>query len=403
MNIHKQNTVGEIVRQNFKTATIFESKGIDFCCGGNITLEEACTAENLNIDDFIQELQQELHVADSESTYLDSLPVTALCDYIVNRHHAFVRKQIPDIRQKMEKLCRVYGANHPELFEVQAEFNQAAINLTQHLKQEEEKYFPYISRLENRNLPKSDDMITIEQLRKEHQAEGDRFFRIAHLTKNYLVPADACATYRVTYELLKEFEQDLHQHVHLENNMLFIKAETLENNNQVTDITQTLKDEHQNILRVMRLAEQQCQIIEKGEQTDVDFFTKLFDFIAVYVDKFHHGKEEDILFEAMLNNEEHLHCNPVPVMLYEHDSGRGFLKEMCEALAENKPEELCLATRGYIDLLSNHIYKEDNVLYPMAEEAIGAAEKKSINDRYQQAEKRINAAFDIDNLTKFGQ
>ncbi|MFV0289493.1 MAG: hemerythrin domain-containing protein [Mangrovibacterium sp.] len=169
------------------------------------------------------------------------------------------------------------------------------------------------------------------------------------------------------------------------------------------DITQTLKDEHQNILRVMQLAEFQCADIEAGKPIDEPFFNELFDFIAHYVDKFHHAKEEDILFESMLRNEGHLHCNPVPVMLYEHNQGRDFLKEMRDALSRMHAEELIMATRSYIDLLSNHIFKEDQVLYPMAEDAIADDEKRRINEAYQKAEQHVKASFDIDKLEVFGR
>ncbi len=168
------------------------------------------------------------------------------------------------------------------------------------------------------------------------------------------------------------------------------------------DITQTLMNEHQNILRVMRLVEQECSAINKGKAINADFFSELFDFIAIYVDKFHHGKEEDILFDAMVKNAENLHCNPVPVMLHEHDSGRYFLSEMRKALTLNDAEKLISASYNYIELLSNHIYKEDNVLYPMAEEALSLADKQSINQQYQQAEARVSSAFNIEALKEFG-
>ncbi|MFV0554652.1 MAG: hemerythrin domain-containing protein [Mangrovibacterium sp.] len=170
----------------------------------------------------------------------------------------------------------------------------------------------------------------------------------------------------------------------------------------MTDITQTLKDEHQNILRVLQVAEQKCTDMEHGKAIDSDFFLRLFDFISIYADKFHHAKEEDVLFKAMLENAQHLHCNPVPVMLYEHDEGRKFLQEMRHALAQNQKQELLFATRCYIDLLSNHIYKEDQVLYPMAEEAISEEEKQLVNQQYAESEKRVKAAFDVEELLNWG-
>lgn len=228
MPIDKKQTIGEVVRQNFRTAPLFESKGIDFCCGGNISIEDACKQVQLNADELIDELEKTLKVKDSESDYLDSLSLTELCEYIIGRHHQFIRKQVPVIQEKLEKLCRVHGENHAELFEISQEFEQAAQNLALHLVKEEEHYFPYIKWLETPTETKPTCEVSINQLREEHQAEGDRFFRIAHLTNNYQAPADGCATYTVSFEMLREFEQDLHRHVHLENNMLFVKAAELE-------------------------------------------------------------------------------------------------------------------------------------------------------------------------------
>jgi len=150
------------------------------------------------------------------------------------------------------------------------------------------------------------------------------------------------------------------------------------------NITQVLSDEHQVILKVIDAALKECAEIENGKELKVEFFNKLLDFIKNYADKFHHAKEEDILFKVMLENVECLHCNPIPVMLHEHDEGREFVKGMEQSISENNSEKLIENVRGYCVLLQNHIYKEDNVLYPMAEEALSEEQKEEVLNSYNE-------------------
>lgn len=166
------------------------------------------------------------------------------------------------------------------------------------------------------------------------------------------------------------------------------------------NITQILSDEHQTILKVIDAALNECSEIENGKPLKVEFFQKTIDFIKNYADKFHHAKEEDILFTAMLENIENLHCNPIPVMLHEHDEGREFVKGMEQGISENDTDKLIKNARGYSALLQNHIYKEDNVLYPMAEEALSDEQKEIVNQKYHEVELRLNAEMDF-NALKF--
>jgi len=129
----------------------------------------------------------------------------------------------------------VHGENHPELFEVNASFNEAAGNLAAHMQKEELILFPYIRNMEQQILKREPAPAiagkaaeTIAEMESEHQVEGDRFMKISEITGNYAVPADGCSTYAVTYKTLQEFENDLHRHIHLENNILFPKAIELE-------------------------------------------------------------------------------------------------------------------------------------------------------------------------------
>jgi hemerythrin-like domain-containing protein len=164
------------------------------------------------------------------------------------------------------------------------------------------------------------------------------------------------------------------------------------------NITQILSDEHQTILKVIDAALKECTEIENGKALEIEFFQKTIDFIKNYADKFHHAKEEDILFKAMLENIENLHCNPIPVMLHEHDEGREFVKGMEQGISESNTEKLIENARGYCMLLQNHIYKEDNVLYPMAEEALTDEQKDLVNQKYHEVEIKLNAEMDIDAL-----
>jgi regulator of cell morphogenesis and NO signaling len=235
MNITTETNVGEIVRHNFSTARIFESYQIDFCCGGNISVSEAAKARGIDADQLLREVSSQLVEKDEDSIMIESLTLTGLSEYIVRKHHSYVNETVPFLQQKLQKLCDVHGENHPELFGVNESFNEAAGNLAAHMKKEELILFPYIrnteqSLFEGKTTPavpgKAAEIIA--GMEQEHQAEGDRFMRIADITANYTVPADGCSTYEVTFKTLREFENDLHRHIHLENNILFPKALELE-------------------------------------------------------------------------------------------------------------------------------------------------------------------------------
>ena len=235
MEINTKTKVGEIVRQNFSTARIFEAKNIDFCCGGNISLAVAAEKEGVDTGKLLAELNSALQKKDKDSDYIESLSLAGLCDYIVKNHHTYVNDAMPFLQLKLQKLCDVHGENHPELHEVQASFLEAAANLPAHMKKEELVLFPHIRQLEKYRIeggiqPKNIGLASsaINQMEAEHQVEGERFMRLAEITNNYEVPPDGCNTFEVTYKTLEEFEKDLHRHIHLENNVLFPKPITLE-------------------------------------------------------------------------------------------------------------------------------------------------------------------------------
>lgn len=166
------------------------------------------------------------------------------------------------------------------------------------------------------------------------------------------------------------------------------------------NITIELSREHQNILKVIDLVLDECTKIENGKSLKYGFFEDVVLFIRKYADGYHHAKEEDVLFKAMLSNLHNMHCNPIPVMLNEHDAGRNYVKGMVTALEDNNKEELLLSARGYCYLLQNHIYKEDNVLYPMAEEALDEQQKNEVENSYLRISLNDFIDSDIESFIK---
>ncbi len=152
-----------------------------------------------------------------------------------------------------------------------------------------------------------------------------------------------------------------------------------------------LKKEHQDILAVIKALEMECSSIAAGGKINKSFFQQAIYFIRNYADKFHHAKEEDILFFELCKDQtqEKMHCNPVQQMLVEHDSGRQFVKAMEEGLENNDKNRLMENARGYANLLREHIFKEDNILYPMADEVLDKAEQERIKKRFAEAEAKL--------------
>ena len=238
MKISPETPVGEVVKFNFKTASVFQENNIDFCCGGNKTISEACKNTGVDSNRLIVQLQAAAIQSDADSQYLNSLSLEELSTYIVKRHHNYVRESIPPLKRNLEKICQVHGAQHSELFEVNRLFTESAGELTMHLQKEELMLFPFIAKMElafrngaaRPQSPFGPVSNPISMMVAEHQQEGDRFDQISELTTNYKVPEDACVTYELTLTQLRDFENDLHRHIHLENNILFPKAIEIDKN-----------------------------------------------------------------------------------------------------------------------------------------------------------------------------
>ncbi|WKK57556.1 iron-sulfur cluster repair di-iron protein [Sphingobacterium sp. BN32] len=228
--------IGDIVAKNFHAAAVFSKYGLDFCCGGGKSVQEAATKKSVDLEKLTEELKAVL--SEPNETHIDyaAWPADLLASYIEKTHHRYVREKAPVILAYLNKLCQVHGSRHPELLEVNRLFQECAKELLQHLLKEERILFPYIVQMINSEIdhtqlaaaPFGSIENPIHMMEHEHDAEGERFEKIAKLTDNYAVPADGCSTYRVTYEMLKEFEDDLHKHIHLENNILFPKSIALQ-------------------------------------------------------------------------------------------------------------------------------------------------------------------------------
>jgi regulator of cell morphogenesis and NO signaling len=236
METLEQITIGEYVAKDFRTAALFSKYGIDFCCNGNRSIEEACQKKAVTADILLQEIETVLSSKSDSGIDYNAWPIDLLADYIEKKHHRYVSEKTPVLLQFLDKLSRVHGAKHPELLLINELFKGCAGELAQHMKKEELILFPFIKKLVHATL--SDELIElphfetiqnpIAMMMHEHDAEGVRFRKIAELSNNYTPPADGCNTYKVTFAMLEEFEQDLHKHIHLENNILFPKAAKLE-------------------------------------------------------------------------------------------------------------------------------------------------------------------------------
>jgi regulator of cell morphogenesis and NO signaling len=229
-------TIGEIVAADFRTAAVFENHGIDFCCGGKVALAATCTEKGLDLDAITRELAAVQNQAVERSQNYSSWSLPFLADYIVNTHHVYLKENDDQIAAYAQKIATVHGAHHPEVIRIAAIFKKIATDMVGHLKEEEEVFFPALKRADAARTagtaPDESDRETIRdslvRLEREHEEIGDAIHEIRHLAKGYAIPDDVCNTFMLTYRKLNEFEEDLHKHVHLENNILFPKARSFE-------------------------------------------------------------------------------------------------------------------------------------------------------------------------------
>jgi len=231
-------TLGEIAAKDLRKAAVFKKYGLDFCCGGKKTVKEACAEKGLDVTLVEQELQN------SDETSFTSRPLPYndwnldfLADYIVNTHHSYVKKSIPDISNYASKVAKVHGDNHPELLRINQLAQEVCNEMSSHMVKEETVLFPYVKELiaatnNGHAKVKFGNLETVKTpiniMEAEHEVVGNNMDEIRKISNNYQVPEDGCASYSYLFKTLDEFENDLHIHVHLENNILFPKALDLE-------------------------------------------------------------------------------------------------------------------------------------------------------------------------------
>lgn len=231
----KNDFIGQIVAEDFRTAVIFERNGIDFCCGGNKTIETSCKEKEKD-PQIIYEAIESLSENGGKNIDFRNWPLDLLADYVQKIHHRYAYEKIPMLQSFLQKLCDVHGERHPELFQVRELFEASVVALEEHFFKEEQVLFPLIrsmveAKLAGMSLPQSHCGTVgnpIAVMMNDHDNEGRRFELISKLTSDYTPPSDGCETYRAVYAFLKEFEDDLHTHIHIENNILFPGAIKLE-------------------------------------------------------------------------------------------------------------------------------------------------------------------------------
>lgn len=230
-----ERTIGEIVAADYRTAKVFENHGIDFCCGGNVALAATCTEKGLDLATLTRELEAVKGEPVERSQNYASWELPFLADYIINAHHAYLKENTGQIAAYAQKIAGVHGAHHPEVIEIATIFDKIAVEMAAHLREEEEVFFPAIKRAyatrKTGSAAEAKDIeiikTSLQKLSQEHERIGDAVHTIRHLANAYAIPGDVCNTFVLTYRKLKEFEDDLHKHVHLENNILFPKAAKL--------------------------------------------------------------------------------------------------------------------------------------------------------------------------------
>lgn len=234
MAITKEQSVGQMVADNPARARVFEKHRIDYCCGGKLTLSDACSRKGVNLDEVLAELQACDAVAnEAHGNDWSSAALTELAEHIVSTHHSYLRTELLRIESMASRVAKVHGDRFPEMVELAILITSLRMELEDHLRKEEMILFPWIKKMETQEgsaIPAQGSVLSpITGMEKEHDEAGAALTQIRHLTNDYKPPMDACNTWRVLYASLEALEQDMHTHIHKENSILFPGAIELEN------------------------------------------------------------------------------------------------------------------------------------------------------------------------------
>ena len=214
-------SVREVVMEYPPAIAVLKKYRIDFCCKGDVNFLEACAAKGLNGEEVLAEIRSGEAGGGSYPLRFQEWKMGALCHFIENNHHSYIRKNTPQIAQLLDKVTKVHYQRHPFLLNLNQAFYQLSKELMEHLEKEEGEYFPMIKEYERTGILPDDSAALKEELKEEHSEAGKMLEEIRALCDNYQPPAGACASFELVYKFLKEYEEDLHQHIHLENNILF--------------------------------------------------------------------------------------------------------------------------------------------------------------------------------------
>mgnify|MGYP000597305407 CR=1 FL=1 len=236
MTVSTTNTVRDLAIGIPGATRIFEQLGIDYCCGGNRTLADACDRFQIPIDRVVSELEFATQAKESAASNWQTESLTDLSAHIVDTHHVFTKQELTRLEKLMDKVCSRHGGNHPELDSLREIFSQLKQDLIPHMLREEQVLFPYIARMEEavadaKEIPPpffGTVQNPVRMMAMEHDTAGDLLRELRQISNGYTPPPDACISYQTLYQGLAELEADLHQHIHLENNILFPRAIEIE-------------------------------------------------------------------------------------------------------------------------------------------------------------------------------
>ena len=238
MSIDTQRTVAEIALERPESAAVFERLGIDYCCGGGKPLAAACEAAGIDVNNVATQLEGAVRAtqAGAEAANWSEQSLAALINHIVEKHHAFCREECQRLEPLSSKVVSKHGGHHPELGQIHELFTSLRSELSMHLMKEEQMLFPYILGLEDsvtrKSAPPRAPFGTVQNpvrmMVQEHDDAGELLKKIRELSRNFVAPEGACTSFKALYQGLQAFEADLHQHIHLENNLLFPRAIAME-------------------------------------------------------------------------------------------------------------------------------------------------------------------------------
>lgn len=236
--INSETTVREVAVQLPQSTRLFETLKIDYCCGGNRPLSDACDSAGVKVDNVIEMLTALGQPEASEKGTVDfqKLSLTELIAHIIEKHHIFTKSEMKRIEALTAKVIGAHVENHPELLKVGNLFQRLCADLSPHMFKEEQILFPYIVAMEQAETQGQPFPVSpfgtvrnpVWMMTKEHDSAGEILSELRAVTADYRVPPDGCISYQTLYQALEGFEKDLHQHIHLENNILFPKAVAFE-------------------------------------------------------------------------------------------------------------------------------------------------------------------------------